>query len=104
MLKELITSRVRRKIIVIYTKYPDYKTHIRGLSVFIKEDVGNVYKELCRLEKMGFLIPYKKNNTKIYKVNKQFIIFRELRSIVLKSIDHNINSTRKQVRTMVSEV
>ena len=37
MLDVFITSRVRRKIIVIYAKYPDFKTHVRGLAKLIKE-------------------------------------------------------------------
>ena len=85
MLDTLITSRVRRKIIVVYAKYPDYKTHIRGLSLLIKEDVGNVYRELRRLEKIGFLSSARKNNTKIYSANKQFPFIKELQTIVLKS-------------------
>jgi DNA-binding transcriptional ArsR family regulator len=85
MLDVFITSRVRRKIIVIYAKYPDFKTHVRGLAKLIKEDAGNIQRELKRLEKAGFLISEKQGNTKIYHTNKQFIIFKELQSIVLKS-------------------
>lgn len=85
MLDVFITSRVRRKIIVIYAKYPDFKTHVRGLAKLIKEDAGNIQRELKRLEKVGFLISEKQANTKIYHTNKQFVIFKELQSIVLKS-------------------
>lgn len=85
MLDTLITSRVRRKIIVVYAKYPDYKTHIRGLSSLVNEDVGNVYRELRRLEKIGFLMSLKKGNVKIYSANKRFPILKELQTIVLKS-------------------
>jgi DNA-binding MarR family transcriptional regulator len=85
MLDVFITSRVRRKIIVIYAKYPDFKTHVRGLAKLIKEDAGNIQRELKRLEKVGFLISEKQGNTKIYHTNKQFVIFKELQSIVLKS-------------------
>jgi len=56
MLDTFITSRVRRKIIVVYAKYPDFKTHVRGLAKLIKEDAGNIQRELKRLEKIGFLI------------------------------------------------
>ena len=42
MLDVFITSRVRRKIIVVYAKYPDFKTHVRGLAKLIKEDAGNI--------------------------------------------------------------
>jgi len=68
-----------------YAKYPDFKTHVRGLAKLIKEDAGNIQRELKRLEKAGFLISEKQGNTKMYHTNKQFIIFKELQSIVLKS-------------------
>jgi len=85
VLDTFITSRVRRKIIVVYAKYPDFKTHVRGLAKLIKEDAGNIQRELKRLEKIGFLISEKQSNTKIYYTNKNFPIFKELQSIVLKS-------------------
>jgi DNA-binding transcriptional ArsR family regulator len=80
-----ITSRVRRKIIEVYAKYPDFRTHVRGLAKLIKEDPGNIQRELKRLEKVGFLHSEKQGNTKIYSTNKQFVIFKELQGIVLKS-------------------
>ncbi len=85
MLDVFITSRVRRKIIVVYAKYPDFRTHVRGLAKLIKEDPGNIQRELKRLEKVGFLHAERQGNTKIYFTNKQFAIFKELQGIVLKS-------------------
>ena len=85
MLDVFITSRVRRKILVVYAKYPDFKTHVRGLAKLIKEDPGNIQRELRKLQKIGFLHSTKEANTKVYSANKQFIIFKELQSIVLKS-------------------
>ena len=85
MLDTFITSRVRRKIIVIYAKYPDFKTHVRGLAKLIKEDAGNIQRELKKLEKVGFLHSEKQANTKVYYTNKQFVIFKELQGIVMKS-------------------
>lgn len=85
MLDTFITSRVRRKIIIVYAKYPDFKTHVRGLAKLIKEDPGNIQRELKKLEKIGFLNSEKRGNSKIYFTNKQFVIFKELQNIVLKS-------------------
>jgi predicted transcriptional regulator len=93
MLDVFITSRVRRKIIVVYAKYPDFKTHVRGLAKLIKEDAGNIQRELKRLEKVGFLTSEKQANTKVYCANKHFPIFKELQSIVLKS--QRANQKRK---------
>lgn len=85
MLDVFITSRVRRKILVVFAKYPDFKTHARGLSKLIREDPGNVQRELNRLEKGKFLITSKKGGSKVYQTNKQFPILKELQSMVIKS-------------------
>lgn len=85
MLDVFITSRVRRKIITVFAKYPDFKTHVRGLSKLIKEDAGNIQRELNKLEKGGLLISSKKSNTTIYQTNKKFPALKELQSIVIKS-------------------
>lgn len=95
MLDVFITSRVRRKIIVVYAKYPDFRTHVRGLAKLIKEDPGNIQRELKRLEKVGFLHSEKQGNTKIYSTNKQFVIFKELQGIVLKSQHANQKTKRE---------
>ena len=85
MLDLFVTSRVRRKIIVVFAKYPDFKTHVRGLARLIKEDPGNIQKELNRLAAGHFLVVTKRGKTKIYQTNKQFPILKELQSIVIKS-------------------
>ena len=85
MLDVFITSRVRRKILVVFAKYPDFKTHTRALSKLIKEDPGNIQRELKRLEKGNFLIVSKRGNTNIYQTNKQFPLLKELQSMVIKS-------------------
>ena len=85
MLDVFITSRVRRKIVVVYAKYPDFHTHVRGLAKLIKEDPGNIQRELKKLEKIGFLVSEKQGNARTYATNKQFPILKELQSIVIKS-------------------
>lgn len=95
MLDILITSRVRRKIIVVYAKYPDFKTHVRGLAKLIKEDPGNIQRELRKLERAGFLLSERQGNTKIYSTNKHYPLFKELQGIVLKS-----QNMRKQAKSM----
>lgn len=85
MLDVFITSRVRRKIIVVFAKYPDFRVHVRGLAKLIKEDTGNIQRELRRLESSNFLIVTKRGNTKIYQTNKEYPILKELQGIVIKS-------------------
>lgn len=88
LLELFITSRVRRKIVMLYAKYPDFQTHVRGMSKLIKEDAGNIQRELRKLEEVGFLKSHRSKNTKVYSVNRRFPIFRELQSMVLKDQRH----------------
>ena len=97
MLDVFITSRVRRKVLTVFAKYPDFKTHVRGLSKLIKEDPGNIQRELRRLDSGKFLISTKKGNTTIYQTNKQFPLLKELQSMVIKS-----EQLRKQKRAQKS--
>ncbi|MDO4979085.1 MAG: winged helix-turn-helix domain-containing protein [Candidatus Saccharibacteria bacterium] len=97
MLDVFITSRVRRKIVVVFAKYPDFKTHSRALAKLIKEDPGNVSRELSRLEKGNFLISIKKGPMTYYQTNKQFPILKELQSIVIKSQQMTGNKTTKKI-------
>ena len=85
MLDVFITSRVRRKILVVFATYPDFKVHVSGLAKLIHEDAGNIQRELKRLEKANFLVTSKKGNTTIYQTNKQYPILKELQTIVIKS-------------------
>lgn len=85
MLDIFITSRVRRKVVVVFAKYPDFKAHARSLSRLIKEDPGNIQRELDRLTEGKFLIMTQRGKSRIYQTNKQFPILKELQSIVIKS-------------------
>lgn len=85
MLEVFITSKTRRKIITVFTKYPDVKAHVRSLAQMIREDPGNVQRELKKLEKVGFVKSSKEGNTIVYAANSKFTLYRELQSIVLKS-------------------
>lgn len=99
MLDVFITSRVRRKVLTVFAKYPDFKTHVRGLSKLIKEDPGNIQRELKRLEAGEFLVTTKKGHTTIYQTNKQFPLLRELQSMVIKSeqIRKNKHGSQKSI-------
>lgn len=85
MLDLFITSKTRRKIIVVYTKYPDFRVHVRGLAKMIKEDPGNVQRELKKLADVGFVKVITEGNAKVYVANPKFPLYRELQGLVLKS-------------------
>lgn len=97
MLDVFITSRVRRKILVVFAKYPDFRTHTRALAKLIREDPGNIQRELKRLEEGNFLIVTKRGNMNIYQTNKQFPILKELQSMVIKSQQLSSSTRKKKI-------
>ena len=84
-----ITSRVKRKIVVFFVTYPAIKMHSRGLAKLLKEDPGNIQREIAKLETAGFLNREKKKNTYTYFANTNFLFFSELQSIVVKVREQN---------------
>lgn len=85
MLDLFITSKTRRKIITVFAKHPDFKIHVRGLAKITKEDPGNVQRELSKLEQVGFLKSTKDGNARMYSANHNFILYKELQGMVLKT-------------------
>lgn len=90
----LITSRVKRKLVVFFVTYPAIKMHTRGLAKLLKEDAGNIQREIKKLEKAGFLNREKKKNTFVFSANQDFLFFKELQSIVMKVRSQNKNNSR----------
>jgi DNA-binding MarR family transcriptional regulator len=84
MLEFFISSKTRRKIIEMFSEYPDHRIHVRGLAKQIKEDPGNVQRELLRLEQISYLRSERQANTKVYYVNQDFIVYKELQALCLK--------------------
>lgn len=98
MLKRLFTSNTRIKLLTVFIMNPDEEFFIRELTRKLDEQINSIRRELDNLKKMGFLKSKTKNRKKYYHVNKNFIIFEELKSIILKAVSSNddmINELKK---------
>lgn len=85
MLKQLFTSKARIKLLEIFLLNPEGEFFIRELTRKLNEQINSIRRELCNLKSMGLLRSRVKNRKKFYIVNKSFILFNELRSIIIKS-------------------
>ena len=89
MLKHLFTSSTRIKLLTLFLLHPDDEYFIRELTRKLGEQINSVRRELDNLKKIGILKSKFKNRKKFYVVDKNFVIFQELRSIILKTLsDH----------------
>lgn len=85
MLKRIFTSNARIKLFEVFLLNPDGEFFIRELTRKLNEQINSIRRELGNLKALGLLRSRFKNRKKFYIVNKQFVLFNELRSIIIKS-------------------
>ncbi|MDP3566399.1 nucleotidyltransferase domain-containing protein [Sediminibacterium sp.] len=85
MLNKIFTSKTRVKILTLFLMNPENEMFIREISRRIDENINAVRRELSNLENIGLLISKNKGNMKYYIINKDFSIYPELKSIILKT-------------------
>ena len=99
MLKHLFTSGARVKLLTIFLLNPDGEYYVRELTRLLDEQINSIRRELDNLKKIGLLKSRAKNRRKYYSVNKNFILFRELRNIIIKASNTSDNLI-SQIRKM----
>jgi len=85
MLKSLITSEVRIKLLLKFFLNPATKAYLRQLAGEFNESTNGIRVELNRLVEAKILDARKSGRNKIYQANKSHPLFDEIRNIVLKS-------------------
>ncbi len=85
MLKRLFTSKARIKLLTIFLLNPDGEYFIRELTRKLDEQINSIRRELTNLKKAGLLKSKMKNRRKYYLVNKNFVLFNDLKNIIAKS-------------------
>jgi len=60
--------------------------YLREMALTLKEDPGNLSKELSKLEKEGIFISQFRGKQKYFFLNKAYPLFNELKSIIFKTI------------------
>ncbi len=84
MLDTLITNKTRIKLLVKFFLNPDQIGYLRGLEQEIAEGTNSIRIELSRLESAGLLLSQPDGNKKVYRANREYPLYKELRSIALK--------------------
>lgn len=85
MLKPLFSSNARVKLLKTFLLNPDEEFFIRELTRKLDEQINSIRRELDNLKKIGLLKSRVRNRKKYYYVNKNFLIYSELRDIFIKA-------------------
>lgn len=97
--QNLITSKVRMKILVLFFTNPRSSYHMRQINRILGEQINGVRLELMKLESIGLLKSEISGIKKRYSLNHDFIFFNELRSVALKTqgLGYVFFSRRKEI-------
>lgn len=82
----IFKSKVRRLLFRLYFTTPEEAFYLRQLERKLETPVSIIRKELRSLEKQGLFQSFKHGNLLYYKVNKDYPLFKEFKSIVQKTI------------------
>ena len=85
MLQKLFSSRVRVEILSTFFMNPERELYLREVTRLTGADYKNVSMELRNLEEIGLVSSRNEGNLKYFKLNKEFVIFEELKSIFMKT-------------------
>lgn len=84
MLKDIIISKVRVKLLTVFLSDPKELYHVRGLVRKVGEEINAVRRELAHLEAAGLLKKEPRGNRLYYWVNPNYHLYRELSAIITK--------------------
>lgn len=81
----LLKTKLRRKLLGYAFTHPEGNYYVRELASYIHEDPGNLSRELRRLEEEGLYKSVTRGRIKLYSLNKNYPLFRELKTIIFKT-------------------
>ncbi|QQG47828.1 MAG: winged helix-turn-helix transcriptional regulator [Candidatus Woesebacteria bacterium] len=84
-LSDLITSKVRIKILELFLSNPNEMYHVRGIVREIKEEINAVRRELAKLEEAGIVKKEARGNRIYYWARDEYPMFGDLISLVSKT-------------------
>jgi predicted transcriptional regulator with HTH domain len=81
----LFNTRLRRKLLFYSFTHSDESYYVRELANFINEDPGNLSRELRKLAQEGLYQSVSRGNIKLYSLDKNYPLFKELKAIIFKA-------------------
>lgn len=85
-LLEITKSRLRQKLLVYFFTNPKTSLYLREISLLLREDPGNVSRELSKLQKTGIFVSHQRGNQKYFSLNRNYPLFKEVKSFISKTI------------------
>ena len=78
-------SKLREELLALFFTNPNKKYYLRELERLLNFSVGNIRRELIKLESSGLFLSENKGNLVYYYLNQSYPLFEELKSIIFKT-------------------
>lgn len=85
MLEQIFGSKTRVQIITLFVRNADRNFYVREMSRITGQYINSIRRELQNLERFGLLKSMVKFKRKYYTIDKNFLLFDELKNLFLKS-------------------
>ncbi|MBT4277299.1 hypothetical protein HOD96_00920 [Candidatus Falkowbacteria bacterium] len=86
MLEQLFGSKIRVKLLRLFLANPEKSYYIRELTRLLDSQINSIRREIDNLASFGILEKAeKKSNKKYFQANTNFVLYPEVRSLILKS-------------------
>jgi predicted nucleotidyltransferase len=102
MLVKLFTSKLRVEILALFFSRSEEALYLGEIVKLTGEDRGNISRELRNLENIGLLVSRKEGNLKYYSLNRGYLLYDELRSIIQKT--RGVTGTLKETLSKVQDI
>ncbi|MDO8648970.1 MAG: hypothetical protein Q7R81_04275 [Candidatus Peregrinibacteria bacterium] len=86
VLKALFSSQTRVKLLSTFLLHPEQEFFIRELTRLLGEQINSIRRELENLRRVGLVKARHKNRKKYYRVDTEFSLYADLKSMFTKEI------------------
>ncbi len=86
LLKALFSSQTRVKLLSTFLLHPEEEYFIRELTRLLNEQINSIRRELENLRRVGLVKARHKNRKKYYRIDTEFPLFQDLRSLFSKAV------------------
>lgn len=102
---ELLTltkSRIRRDLLTLFFTNPSRRYYLRELQRLLGASAGNIRRELLKFQHDNLLTTHRVGNLLYYAVNMTHPLFKELKSIVTKTV--GVEGILKSALSVVDDI
>jgi len=85
MLKAIISSKAKRKLLTLLLTNPEKRFYVREISRNIEENVNSIRCELKKLSSIGLVSSKKEANLLYYKINTRCPLYKDLKNLIYKT-------------------